>query len=138
MIAAGTFVAAAIAGSASQGWLGILLFPLAVAAAVVGVVIAWFLIDLVLTYQEYSRRVGNIRARVSRLSTEQLRAMIASPSHPDVAFALVELARRGIEMKPERGLLLAMLTSPDSGERARGMSLLHAFYPEVRLPEGSS
>jgi hypothetical protein len=111
---------------------------LAVVVAAVGLAVTWSIAAHFLTYQRHTTRIGNLRARVARLSTDQLRAIAASPGHPYFAFALVALARRGIETKPEKRLLLEMLVSADSGTRALGMSYLGAFYPEVDLPLGSS
>jgi hypothetical protein len=138
VVLAGAFLAAAAIGFAVQGWLGILLFPLALGAAAIGLVLTLFLLDLVLTGRRHFRAVHKIRAEVSRLPTEQLRAIAATPSHPHFGFAYATLAGRGIEVKPERRLFLEMLVSPSATTRGQGMAFLTTFYPEVRLPEGCS
>ena len=132
------FLAAALTGFFVQGWPGIFLFPLALLLTAVAPFIGWHILDLVITYERHTTHVSHRRARISRLSTDQLQAIAATPGHPDFGFALVTLHRRGIDAKPSKPALLEMLLSPDPATRGRGMSFLSAFYPDIRLPAGSS
>lgn len=129
---------AAPIGYAVQGWPGLLLFPLALVIIPVGLFIGWHMLDLVITWERHSTHMSQRRARIARLSTDQLQAVVATPAHPDSGLAFVALARRGIESKPTRAALLELLLSPDPATRGRGMSFLSVFYPEFRLPKGSS
>jgi len=139
VVVAVAFLAAAVAGFAVEGWSGAVLFPLALAVAALALAFAWFVAGVAVSFHGHQTRVSKLRARVGRLSTEDLLAVTASPAHPDYGFALEALARRGIHpAPPDKRLLLGMLESADAYTRAQGMSLLAAFYPEVRLPEGAA
>src|SRR4051812_10014049 len=82
-----TLAIAAAAGFAVQGWPGLFLWPLALCVSVVLLAIAWFVIDLFVTYSRHSAEVGRIRARVHRLSSHELRDLTANPSHKDSGLA---------------------------------------------------
>ncbi len=74
---------------------------------------------------------NRIRRRVSKLSTEELCKILAEPTGHDVAFAMLELERRGIEARPSLESLSSLLTSPSRNLRGLGMSLLFATYPSL-------
>src|SRR4051812_29512180 len=80
----------------------------------VGLVVAWPVVDVAVTGWRHSEQIGNARTRVSRLPTDELKMISASPRHADFAFAYAVLASRGIDMKPEMSVLLEMLMSPDA------------------------
>lgn len=118
-------IAAGVLGYNYQGWLGVVLFPIvaviAVMAAMMGVVI--FLASL---------KYRSDRARVSRLSAEQLQALLETPTNPDFRFAFFELSKRGLDVSPARQLLLEMLTSNVAKERNTALERLWEIYPAVR------
>ena len=137
--AAAAFLVSAGVGLAVQGWAGVVLYPLAIAVGAVCVALAWIVLRFLLHWYRQSTRVRDVRRRVERLPTDELKAIAASPAHPEFGFAYAALALRGIEpAKPQKRLLLDMLVSPNPNTRGVGIGWLFTFYPEVRLPEGSS
>jgi hypothetical protein len=138
VIAISLLIVAGGIGFAVEGWTGAGVFPVALIMGGVGLVVAWPVVDVAVTGWRHSEQIGNARTRVSRLPTDELKMISASPRHADFSFAYAVLASRGIDMKPEMSVLLEMLMSPDAPTRGKGMSFLHAFYPEVHLPSGSS
>jgi hypothetical protein len=140
IIALVLLAAAAAAGFAVQGWLGIFLWPLTLCALALLLEIALAAIDIYLTVNRNLAEVSRIKARVRGLSNEQLRELCESPSHRDSGFARVELMRRGIAARPPKEQLFSMLTSGNSVMCGQAMGYLQMFYPELRalLPKGSS
>jgi len=118
-------IAAGVFGYRYLGWSGAVLFPIvaviAVMAALIGSVIflAWL-------------KYRSDRARVSRLSTDELRALLETPANPDFRFAFFELSKRGFDVSPARQLLLDMLTSNVAHERDTALERLLEIYPAVR------
>jgi len=72
------------------------------------------------------------RARVSRLSTEQLRLIVAKPANLDFRFAFAELSMRGIDMGIVQQSLVDMLVSSDDKERCLGLERLRDICPGLR------
>jgi hypothetical protein len=138
IIALVLLAAAAAAGFAVQGWMGTFLWPLTLCALVLLLGIALFMIDVLVTIIRKRAEVRRIGARVRPLSNEQLRDLCESPSHRDSAFARVELMRRGHDARPPREQVFTMLTSGNSVMCGQAMGYLQMFYPELRLPKGSS
>jgi hypothetical protein len=140
IFAVAIFVMAAGTGFAIQGWLGLLLWPLGVCVVAVMLGIAWFVIDLVVTYSRHRAHIRTIWARIRPLSTDQLREIVQTPAHRDSRFARVELVRRGINERPQKEQLFTMLTSGNPVMCGQAMTDLHMFYPELhaRIPAGSS
>jgi len=81
-----------------------------------------------------------IKDRLSKLSTEQLRQLVAEPTSHDVLDAWLELYRRGIQATFSLESLVPLLTSADSKKCGLGMFLLDAVNPPVdhRLLQGAS
>lgn len=126
------------AGFAVKGWIGIFAWPLALCALIAVVGIAWFILHLAFLILRDRVRWRRIRARIRPLSTEQLREIMQTPTHPDSQFALAELMRRGVPARPTKDQLFAMLTSGNPVLCGHAMANLQIFYPELALPKGSS
>src|SRR3954469_7359745 len=135
-----TLAIASAVGCAVQGWPGLFLWPVALCVSAMLLAIAWFVIDLFVTYSRHSAEVGRIKARVRRLSTDDLRNLIANPSHKDSGLGRVELMRRGEDARPSKEQLFGMLTSGNSMLCGQAMTYVSIFYPELRelVPMGSS
>ena len=135
-----TLAVASSAGFGVQGWPGLFLWPLALCVSVLLLAIGWFVIDLFVSYSRLSEEVGRIWARVHRLSNDELRDLIANPSHKDSGFARAELMQRGENARPTKEQLFGMLTSGNNMLCGQAMTYVHIFYPELRelVPTGSS
>jgi hypothetical protein len=118
-------VMAGVVGHHYQGWLGALVYPIA-ALALLGFVLVGALI--VGTWIKYLRD----RRRISQLSVEQLRRIVAEPANVDFRFAFAELDVRGIDVATVQQTLLAMLASRDGWERRLGRERFRDIYPELR------
>lgn len=118
-------IAAGVVGYRHQGWLGAVLFPIdgliAVMAATIGslIFVAWL-----------KRRSDH--ARVARLSTDELRALLVTPANPVFSLAFLQLSKRGLDVSAARKLLLDMLTSNVAQERDIALRRLVEIYPVVR------
>jgi len=118
-------IAAGVVGYRHQGWLAAVLFPIdgliAVMAATIGslIFVAWL-------------KHRSDRARVARLPTDELRALLVTPANPDFRFAFFELTKRGFDVSAARQLLLEMLTSNVALERDIALRRLVEIYPAVR------
>ena len=118
-------IAAGVFGYRYQGWLGVVLFPIdgliAVMAATIGslIFVAWL-------------KHRSDRARVARLPTDELRALLETPANPVFSLAFLQLSKRGFDVSPTRQLLLDMLTSNVAHERDTALERLLEIYPAVR------
>jgi hypothetical protein len=120
-----TPLVAGVVGYHYQGWLAVLVFPIAAVFLLGLVLVASLIISVWMKYL-------SDRARVSRLTTEQLHSIVTRPANVDFRFAFMELATRGIDTNPAQQLLLVMLTSKDGRERDLGLERLRQIYPEIR------
>jgi hypothetical protein len=130
----------AVAGVVVQGWPGIFLWPIALCALALFLGIAVSVIDLLVTVIRHQNEVSRIRARVRRLSNDQLRGLCATPSSKESGFARVELMQRGQDARPPKEQLFSMLSSGDSVLCGQAMGFVQMFYPELGAltPIGSS
>ncbi len=138
VITVAAFVAVGWAGYASRGWLGLLLYPFLLLVALIVLWIVLMILDVIFSLRRTRKKMRSIESRLGDLSDTELESILASPESPDMEMAIVILARRGIDKKPEKQLLLEMLTSPKSSTRWRAMTLVEVCYPELRFPEGCS
>jgi hypothetical protein len=117
------------AGYLSLGWLGVPIFygtALAVAAAlVVGGSYAYMFVG--------KRQLTRSLNRLSRLSDEELFAVMADPS-ADVRLACVELMKRGDSVRLPNERLLDLLVSNNLSARLCGLTLFKHYYPEIQIP----
>jgi hypothetical protein len=127
-----------VAGFATRGWRGALAWPAMLCALGLVTGIAAFILRLVRFTLGARGRIRRIQARVGALSTEQLREIMQTPTHPDSQFALAELMRRGVDARPSREQLFGMLTSGNPTLCGHAMANLQVFYPELCLPDGVS
>lgn len=127
-----------VAGFVTRGWRGSLAWPAMLCGLCLAAGIAAFTLRLVLFTVGASGRIHSIRARVRALSTEQVREIMQTPTHPDSQFALAELMRRGVDARPSKEQLFSMLTSGNPTLCGHAMANLQVFYPELYLPDGAS
>jgi hypothetical protein len=102
--------------------------------------IAWFVIDLIVTYRRFQANVQRLRAEVRPLSNEQLHALALDHSNRASGSARGELMRRGQDARPPKEQLFQMLTSGNPSICGQAMTYVSIFYPEMRdlVPIGSS
>ena len=93
---------------------------------VIGVV-AWSAIYFVLAKSRRTKRFSEIAS----LSDEDLKNIAVDPTHRDFGYAIMELDRRGITVRPSVETLLELLLSPNPNRRAIGYSNLGIIYPTV-------
>jgi hypothetical protein len=122
-----------ILGWSFGGWLGAIT---GAAVGFVGAIAAW----CVLFYFVRRAQIQRSYREVSALPTEELRKIAADPASRQLGFAMGELKRRGIEMRPSLESILALLTSDNSGRRGVAMGLMSVMYPSVwsKISDGSS
>jgi hypothetical protein len=96
------------------------------------------LLEFICSILRTQKRIRLIRARVGALSTERLREIMQTPTHPDSQFALAELMWRGVDTRPSQEQLFGMLTSGNPVLCGQAMVNLQVFYPEFSLPEEAS
>jgi hypothetical protein len=118
-------IMAVVIGYRYEGWLGALVFPIAAWALWGLALVGWLLVS---TFAKHSRD----RARVSHLSIEQLRLIVARPADADFRFAFAELATRGADMGQAQQSLIFMLGSRDRREREIGVERLREIHPQLR------
>jgi hypothetical protein len=131
IFAVAALAVAAAAGYAVQGSLGLMLWPLELFGTFLVLAVAWFFVDLVITYARHRARINQIWSRVRPMKSEQLRELIKTPSHPDSGFARVELMKRGLDARPPKEQLFGMLTSGNAALCGQAITYLHIFYPEL-------
>jgi hypothetical protein len=68
-------------------------------------------------------------AEISALSDEQLKKIAVDPTSRDFGYAIPELNRRGINIRPSVETLFELLTSSNPNRRAIGYSNLAIMYP---------
>jgi hypothetical protein len=87
-----------------------------------------------------SARLKRQMQNAAKLPTERLIELAEDPTSREMAFAMGELQKRGIDARPTRQSLCELLTSPQSNRRGLGMSLLFGMYPDfwAKISEGSS
>jgi hypothetical protein len=71
------------------------------------------------------------KTEISVLSDEQLKKFAVDPTSRDFGYAITELDRRGITVRPSVETLLELLTSSNPNRRAIGYSNLGIMYPIV-------
>ncbi len=115
------------------GWLGV---PPGLVLGYVAANVVW----VTQRVSTFRTRLTERRRRAAELSSEELRAIASDPTAPEMAFAIGELDKRGIHVRPSLESLLALLTSPEAGRRILGMTLMFGIYPEVfaKIGQGSS
>jgi hypothetical protein len=118
------FIGGAVLGWFAARWPGVLI---GLIAGSIASLVLWVRGQ----YVAARERVRTHLRDMSEISPDQLRRMVRDPIWPDAGFAAAELARRGIDERPSIESLFALLTAPDSQQRALGMSLLSSFFPEV-------
>jgi hypothetical protein len=139
LIVAGLALAASsVAGFAVKGWSGLFLWPLALCALVVVLVICASAFGLVVRIRRRRTQMRRVWDRLRPLTTEQLSEIMRTPAHPDSQFAQVELMRRGANARPTKDQLFSMLTSGNSVQCGHAMANLQTFYPELSIPDGAS
>ena len=121
-------------GIALQGWSGIFA-GIGLCAILVVAGIALFIFRV---FRRTKARLDNIQRRLGPLSNDRLFEIMRTPTHPDSQFALVELKRRGVDARPTKDQLFAMLTSGNPSLCAHAMANLQVFYPELVIPNGAS
>ena len=138
IFAVAALAVSAAAGYVVQGSLGLVLWPLELCGAFLVLIVAWFFVDLVITFARHRAHQPYL-ARVRPMKSEQLRELIKTPSHPDSGFARVELMKRGLDARPPKEQLFGMLTSGNTALRGQAITYLHIFYPELHVQlNGSS
>ena len=120
------------AGYCSLGWLGVPIFYIAAIALAMTLGLCWVCAYMFV----FGKRFKRARVRMSELSTDRLMSITANPSDPAFGLAYWELDDRGVDGRPSKERLFAMLTSGDSVQCGKAMVFL-AMYPEVQLPLGS-
>ena len=118
-------IAAGVVGYRYLGWSGAVLFPIVAVIAVMAVTMG---VLICVTWINHLRD----RIRVSRLSTDELRALLEAPVNPVFSLAFLQLSKRGFDVSTARQLLLDMLTSNVALERDCALRRLVNIYPAVR------
>lgn len=90
-------------------------------------VLAWAVVYFVLAK---SRRT-KLFSEIASLSDEDLKMIAVDPTHRNFGYAIMELDRRGITVRPSIETLLELLTSSNPNRRAIGYSNLGIIYPMV-------
>jgi hypothetical protein len=90
-------------------------------------VLAWAAIYFVLAKSRRTKRFSEIAS----LSDEDLKKIGVDPTHHDFGYAIMELDRRGITVRPSIKTLFELLLSPNPNRRAIGYSNLGIMYPKV-------
>jgi hypothetical protein len=126
-------VALAVVGWHIARWMGML------AGALIGCVAAiaiWGFLYYVAVSTRLKRRLRD----TAELSTERLLQLAVDPTAPNMAFAMSELKKRGIDARPSLESLCELLISPESNRRGLGMGLLFGMYPDfwAKIATGSS
>lgn len=97
-----------------------------------------FVFGVILGVRRGRARLQVAQERLRTLSEEKLIRLMRTPSDPASQLALAELMSRGVEVRPTREELFAMLVSGDPRICGDAMTNLMLFYPEIRLPQNSS
>jgi hypothetical protein len=138
MVVLAALAASSVGGFVTRGWRGAFAWPAVLCALVLVAGVAAFVLRLVLFTVGARGRIHRMQARVGGFSTEQLREIMQTPTHPDSQFALAELMRRGVDARPSKEQLFGMLTSGNPTLCGHAMANLQVFYPELSLPDGAS
>jgi len=76
----------------------------------------------------FNKRLRKQREEMSKLSIEQLQTIATDPMAKNMAAAMSELDRRGIEARPSLESIFQLLTSSDGRQRGMALTLL-TLYP---------
>jgi hypothetical protein len=113
------------------GWsLGAMYFnwPAGFGGAAIGVTIFWFGGGALRRFF-LAKTVRKMRERFARLSSEELRAHLATSLTPN--FILLELKARGQDVAGELDVVLALLEDSNFHRRVRGWAALSSAFPDV-------
>jgi hypothetical protein len=139
-IAIGLLAATAAAGAAVRGWTGALLWPVLLCVTITLISVPLFILGVYASFRRRHSALSQAKQRLRALSTDELRGLIADPMQKDAALARVVLMERGVDARPPKEQLFAMLTSGNPTACAQAMVYMQVFYSEMfnRLPKGVS
>jgi hypothetical protein len=117
-----------VAGAVLGARAGLAMFG--ILGAVIGAM-AGGVVGLIAGKLPFNLALGGVARCLARQSTSELRAAWKSGSTPVPNLVLLELRRRGEDIRSELPLLLEMLVSPDVGRRCLGWAALTSAFPEL-------